>query len=88
MPITSYHKLVGEDQKIFIFLKKNEIRGYLKIGTKKLIYSNRDGKHIDIELVCVLDFFVESNQRRRGLGKVQIFKINFLATFWSYASNH
>lgn len=72
IPITSYHKLVGEEQKIFIFLKKNEIRGYLKVGMKNLFYCDKSGKQTRVELLCVLDFFVESNQRRRGIGKVKI----------------
>ncbi|MEQ2186999.1 Alpha-tubulin N-acetyltransferase 1, partial [Goodea atripinnis] len=42
--------------------------GFLKVGYKKLFLLDRNGVHIEVEPLCVLDFYVSELLQRHGYG--------------------
>ena len=51
-----------------LYLYKSErILGYLKVGVKHLYYWRKDGTTLQVDPLCVLDFYVET--QRVGIGK-------------------
>ncbi|XP_017596216.1 PREDICTED: alpha-tubulin N-acetyltransferase 1 [Corvus brachyrhynchos] len=48
---------------------KGAVLGFLKVGYKKLFLLDRDGSHVEVEPLCVLDFYIHESQQRRGLGR-------------------
>lgn len=81
-PITGIQRLYGpdKDQKIIAFVndEKTVMMGYIKYGTKKLYFYRKDGEVFDAEMTCVLDFFVDDEKQRKGIGYA-LFE-HFLAT--------
>jgi len=75
-PITSAEKLLLTDQKI-ICSQSTEVRkltGFIKFGTKKLFFYKRNGAIVEIaDALCLLDFYVDEAQQRKGLG-LQLFQ--------------
>ena len=64
--VTSVGELCG-DQRIYVYKSDGEIRGLVKVGVKHLYYWRGDGSTVEVDPLCVLDFFVLD--QRRGLGK-------------------
>ncbi|KAJ8613875.1 hypothetical protein CTAYLR_008669, partial [Chrysophaeum taylorii] len=62
-PITSV-ALLGPKQTLYACE-----HGLLKCGPKHLYYWRRDGTMIELDAMCLLDFFVEEAFRRRGIGR-------------------
>ena len=57
------------DQKIFMKINESQILGFLKIGYKKLFIRNKVSQLHELNLLCVLDFYVHESQQRSGIGK-------------------
>ncbi|KAI1902439.1 hypothetical protein AGOR_G00044770 [Albula goreensis] len=73
-PITSAPKLQSNRHHLYL-LKEGESNGgrgvavgFLKVGYKKLFLLDQQGAHVEIEPLCVLDFFVTENLQRHGYG--------------------
>jgi alpha-tubulin N-acetyltransferase 1 len=65
---TSAEKLAA-GQRIYLFSSDAEIRGLLKVGPKHLYYWRKDGSQIEIDALCVLDFYVVEAAQRAGVGR-------------------
>ena len=50
--------------------------GLIKVGFKKLFVSNKNSKLVEINPLCVLDFYVHESQQRSGVGKVH--RVNYV----------
>ena len=46
--------------------------GFIKIGRKKLFLRDTYASIVEVEPVCVLDFYVHESQQRMGYGKVGV----------------
>eukprot|EP01112_Ceratiomyxa_fruticulosa_P011117 TRINITY_DN2992_c0_g1_i3.p1 TRINITY_DN2992_c0_g1~~TRINITY_DN2992_c0_g1_i3.p1 ORF type:complete len:692 (+),score=131.29 TRINITY_DN2992_c0_g1_i3:210-2285(+) len=68
--VTSYHKLLASDHKLYIFRENNTCIGILKVGPKKLFIRTELGTHKEILPLCVLDFYVHESCQRSGYGHV------------------
>ncbi|KAJ8273819.1 hypothetical protein GJAV_G00105860 [Gymnothorax javanicus] len=73
-PITSAMKLQSTRHHLYL-LKEGESNsgrgvavGFLKVGYKKLFLLDQQGAHVEIEPLCVLDFYVKENLQRHGYG--------------------
>ena len=42
--------------------------GFIKFGYKNLFFYTKDGKIIERNCKCVLDFYVEESYQRKGIG--------------------
>ena len=51
-------------------LDNNKAIGFIKIGIKKLFFWNQNNKIRELKPICLLDFYVNENYQRNGLGKV------------------
>uniref|UniRef100_A0A8C4RP97 Alpha-tubulin N-acetyltransferase 1 n=1 Tax=Erpetoichthys calabaricus TaxID=27687 RepID=A0A8C4RP97_ERPCA len=74
-PVTSAVKL--QSSRHLVYLLKDEkangargiVIGFLKVGYKKLFLLDQRGTHIEVEPLCVLDFYVHESVQRHGYGK-------------------
>ncbi|XP_039625949.1 alpha-tubulin N-acetyltransferase 1 isoform X3 [Polypterus senegalus] len=74
-PVTSAVKL--QSSRHVVYLLKDEkangargiVIGFLKVGYKKLFLLDQRGTHIEVEPLCVLDFYVHESVQRHGYGK-------------------
>ncbi|KAJ8341982.1 hypothetical protein SKAU_G00319100 [Synaphobranchus kaupii] len=73
-PITSAAKLQSNWHHLYL-LKEGESNsgrgvavGFLKVGYKKLFLLDQQGAHVEIEPLCILDFFVTESLQRHGHG--------------------
>ncbi|XP_061111522.1 alpha-tubulin N-acetyltransferase 1 isoform X1 [Conger conger] len=73
-PITSAAKLQTNRHHLYL-LKEGESNGgrglavgFLKVGYKKLFLLDQQGAHVEIEPLCILDFFVTESLQRHGYG--------------------
>jgi alpha-tubulin N-acetyltransferase 1 len=71
--ITSYVKLKGLDQRIYLKISMGQCQGFLKVGVKRLFTRTRGGELIEMTPLSVLDFYVHSSVQRGGIGK-QLFE--------------
>ncbi|XP_071802481.1 alpha-tubulin N-acetyltransferase-like [Asterias amurensis] len=78
-PITSAHKLRFSNHHLYV-MKDGEANGglgaavgILKTGRKKLFVLDAHGNQIEMEPLCVLDFYVHESCQRKGYGK-QLFQ--------------
>eukprot|EP00698_Gefionella_okellyi_P024716 TRINITY_DN8800_c0_g1_i1.p1 TRINITY_DN8800_c0_g1~~TRINITY_DN8800_c0_g1_i1.p1 ORF type:complete len:251 (+),score=37.57 TRINITY_DN8800_c0_g1_i1:81-833(+) len=68
--ITTMSRLrASPDQHLYIFSKNQAVGGILKIGKKKLFVRNPRGSLVEMEPLCVLDFFVAPSWQRSGIGR-------------------
>ena len=70
MPITSGYKFFGSDQHIYILCNKNKFIGFIKVGKKHLFIYDEIGVPIEINPLCVLDFYTYETCQRKGYGKI------------------
>ena len=70
MPITSGYKFFGSDQHIYILCDKNKFIGFIKVGKKHLFIYDEVGVPIEINPLCVLDFYTYETCQRKGYGKI------------------
>ncbi|KAL4168145.1 hypothetical protein KRP22_011548 [Phytophthora ramorum] len=47
--------------------------GFLKTGIKHLFYMSPRGEYVEVDPICVLDFYVDEAWQRRGVG-IQLFQ--------------
>ncbi|KAG8004969.1 Alpha-tubulin N-acetyltransferase 1, partial [Nibea albiflora] len=73
-PITSASKMQSQRHQLYL-LKDGESNGgrgvavgFLKVGYKKLFLLDLQGAHIEVEPLCVLDFYIAENLQRHGYG--------------------
>ncbi|XP_016530279.1 alpha-tubulin N-acetyltransferase 1 isoform X2 [Poecilia formosa] len=80
-PITSASKLQFQKHQLYLMKDGESSRGrgvvvgFLKVGYKKLFLLDRNGVHIEVEPLCVLDFYIAENLQRHGYG-IELF--NFM----------
>ncbi|CAK69405.1 unnamed protein product (macronuclear) [Paramecium tetraurelia] len=67
--ITSPTRFFQTDQKLYIKSEGKQCFGILKIGRKNLFHRDLNGAIIEIQPLCVLDFYVHESVQRRGIGK-------------------
>ncbi|XP_043995128.1 alpha-tubulin N-acetyltransferase 1 isoform X1 [Gambusia affinis] len=73
-PITSASKLQFQKHQLYLMKDGESSRGrgvvvgFLKVGYKKLFLLDRNGVHIEVEPLCVLDFYIAENLQRHGYG--------------------
>lgn len=69
--ITSFKRLQmnADRQKIYIYSQKKKCLGYLKTGYRKLFVSTEFGEIKEINPLCLLDFYVNEDVQRQGIGK-------------------
>ncbi|XP_038063801.1 alpha-tubulin N-acetyltransferase-like [Patiria miniata] len=74
-PITSAHKLGYSNHHLYVMKDASAngglgaAVGILKVGRKKLFVLDAHGNQIEMEPLCVLDFYVHESCQRRGCGK-------------------
>ncbi|EGZ11480.1 hypothetical protein PHYSODRAFT_347190 [Phytophthora sojae] len=51
----------------------DRVIGFLKTGVKHLFYMSHTGQYIEMDPLCVLDFYVDEAWQRRGVG-LQLFQ--------------
>lgn len=68
--ITTYSRFIYSNHKLFIKFDDNKMIGFIKIGTKNLIYNDWQGKMKELAPLCVLDFYVHESVQRHGFGKL------------------
>ncbi|KAA6428708.1 MAG: alpha-tubulin N-acetyltransferase isoform X8 [Trebouxia sp. A1-2] len=71
--ITDLYRLQTSDHKLYLAISQKAGRltvfGGIKTGSKKLFIRVETGAFCEIEPVCVLDFYVNEDYQRQGLGK-------------------
>ena len=68
--ITNWNKFINSNQSIYLKIEENKIIAFLKVGFKKLFFWNEINKIHEITPLCVLDFYVNEEFQRHGVGKV------------------
>ncbi|XP_053823925.1 alpha-tubulin N-acetyltransferase 1 isoform X2 [Vidua chalybeata] len=72
-PVTSAARMESNRHVLYLLRDtrppRGAVLGFLKVGYKKLFLLERDGSHVEVEPLCVLDFYVHESQQRRGLGR-------------------
>ncbi|KAG2492028.1 hypothetical protein HYH03_009757 [Edaphochlamys debaryana] len=72
-PVTDIYRLRSTDQRLYLHMyrqtNKTVILGGLKVGTKRLYVRTLTADLLEIEPVCVLDFYVHESMQRQGVGK-------------------
>lgn len=63
-------KTCANDHTCFFKAEGNKCIGFLKIGYKKLFIRNRTSSLVEIQPLCVLDFYVNEKVQRGGMGKI------------------
>ncbi|KAE9339271.1 hypothetical protein PR003_g11105 [Phytophthora rubi] len=64
------------EQRQRLLLAKDDdgcVTGFLKTGVKHLFYVSHKGQYIEIDPICVLDFYVDEAWQRHGVG-LQLFQ--------------
>jgi len=69
-PITSGNKFFGTDQHIYLICDKNLFIGFIKVGYKHLFIYDEIGVPVEINPLCVLDFYTYESCQRKGYGKI------------------
>jgi len=70
--ITTGVKFLSSDHHLYLCIKKNKVVGFLKVGIKKLFVVDLFNGLVEIEPLCLLDFYVHESEQRSGFGKVKI----------------
>ncbi|KAF4671332.1 Alpha-tubulin N-acetyltransferase 1 [Perkinsus olseni] len=67
-PITSLMHLRTSDCRVYLYVERHAALGLLKVGPKRLFVANEDSPLIEINPLCVLDFYVHESRQRCGIG--------------------
>ncbi|TMW68119.1 hypothetical protein Poli38472_007791 [Pythium oligandrum] len=71
-PITSTELFVkhaaAQQQRLYLALLHGKVVGFLKTGVKHLFYITRKGEYVEMDPLCVLDFYVHEDCQRHGIG--------------------
>ena len=57
--ITSLQKMCANDHTLFIKAEGTRCIGFIKVGYKKLFVRTRHSTLVEMEPLCVLDFYVD-----------------------------
>lgn len=69
--LTSVERLRGNpDHRLYLMCCEKKCIGIIKVGVKKLFIRRSNGSLVEMEPLCVLDFFVHESEQRNGYGKV------------------
>eukprot|EP00796_Vickermania_ingenoplastis_P013415 gene13415-9230_t len=70
-PLTSVSKMrENREYRVYLLVQGHKGVGILKIGTKKLFVTHPQTKSlVEIDPLCVLDFYVSDDKQRQGLGQ-------------------
>jgi GNAT superfamily N-acetyltransferase len=66
---TSTKFFSSSDNKLYLKIDQQKVVGILKIGIRRLFYSNEIGRIIEISPLCLLDFYIHERYQRSGYGK-------------------
>jgi len=75
-PVTSANSFISSDQILYVLTdpKRNNgngaVLGIIKTGPKKLFLLNHKGVQHEMNLSCILDFYIHESCQRMGLGKL------------------
>ncbi len=61
VPITSFQKLIGTNQRLYLHSQGKKVIGLLKVGERKLFHMDLGGKCSEIYPLCVLDFYIHES---------------------------
>ncbi len=70
-PITSAVKFANSGDQFLVLkvdISNRGLLGYLKFGQKQLYFYMKNGKVIQRNTMCILDFYVDEAMQRGGLG--------------------
>ncbi|ETV82570.1 hypothetical protein H257_05167 [Aphanomyces astaci] len=67
-PLTSVALVLEQQHTLYIAHDTTVPWGVLKVGRKHLFYSKPRGGFIEMDPLCVLDFYVHPDRQRHGLG--------------------
>ena len=56
--------------RLYLLCSEKKCVGILKVGTKKLFIRNRSGSLLEMEPLCVLDFYIHESEQRGGCGRM------------------
>ncbi|KAF4675620.1 Alpha-tubulin N-acetyltransferase 1 [Perkinsus olseni] len=56
------------DCRVYLYVERHAALGLLKVGPKRLFVANEDSPLIEINPLCVLDFYVHESRQRCGIG--------------------
>jgi hypothetical protein len=87
-PITAVDKTQTTNHTIIISynitsLNKKILKGYLKYGIKDLFFYKKNGIISQSSPICLLDFYVDENVQREGIG-LSLFKKMLEVNFFIY----
>ncbi|XP_073497880.1 alpha-tubulin N-acetyltransferase 1 isoform X1 [Phyllobates terribilis] len=75
-PITSAPRMQTNQHHLYILKDctpktagRGVVIGFLKVGYKKLFVLDHTGAHIEVEPLCILDFYIHESLQRHGFGK-------------------
>ncbi|XP_073405015.1 alpha-tubulin N-acetyltransferase 1 isoform X1 [Dendrobates tinctorius] len=75
-PITSASRMQTNQHHLYILKDctpktagRGVVIGFLKVGYKKLFVLDHTGAHIEVEPLCILDFYIHESLQRHGFGK-------------------
>lgn len=73
-PMTSAAKLAESDHRLFLTVSDDgsQALGFLKVGRKHLFHYTSSGQLLELDPLCVLDFYVAEGHQRRGLGLLML----------------
>ena len=76
--ITTSQKFFTSNDRIVIKASKNQVLGFLKVGTQKLYVRDKYYNYHNVAPLCVIDFYVYESCQRKGIGR-ELFEymINF-----------
>lgn len=67
--MTSMAKIMKSDERMYIVSDDtSHAIGFVKVGHRHLYYYDRHGKPLEIDPLCVLDFYVREEFQRQGFG--------------------
>lgn len=73
--ITTTAKFADTEQLIYLKVSGGRAEGFLKVGAKKLFHRDLGGRVHELNLQCVLDFYVHESLQRLGIGNLIFLKM-------------
>lgn len=58
----------GTDQYIYLICRKTKFNGFIKVGYKLLFIYDKIGAQIEINPLCILDFYIYASYKRNSMG--------------------
>ena len=67
---TSYSKLSISDHRVYFKTIGSKCIGFVRCGNKSIHVRNEKGQMVEIEALCIFDFYVHENWQRKGQGRM------------------